>query len=107
MATQAVFKKTPVIGAFNTVFGIAGLIVGLVMCFVFLPFGVLCLIGAIIYLVIGLKGLKGVWVGNCPYCGRPKVEVSKEPGAATCPRCKQRIIGGEGAFFTLKEISER
>lgn len=107
MATDAVFKKMPLVGTFNIVFGIVGLVVSLILCFVFLPLGLICLFGAIIFLAVGIKGVQGAWIGSCPYCGRPKVEISKEPGAANCPKCKQRVICDNGAFYTLKEISER
>ena len=107
MGTQAVFKKTPIVGALNIAFGIAGLLVGLILCFVFLPLGLLCLLGAIIYLAVGTKGLQGAWVGSCPYCSRPNLEVPKEPGAANCPKCKQRVICSSGIFLTMREISER
>lgn len=107
MATEAVLKKTPVVGTFNIAVGIVGLVVSLILCFVFLPLGLIYLIGSIIYLALGIKGVQGVWIGSCPYCGRPKVEVSKEPGARNCPKCKQRVICDNGAFYTLKEISGR
>ena len=68
----------------------AVIFVGIVLCVIFLPLGLIVIVGALFMPIMGI----GMRTGQCPNCRQP-LRITKP---AKCPRCAHRISVMQGRF---------
>jgi hypothetical protein len=66
---------------------------GIVFLVIFFPLGIINIIVGIAMLSMG----KEIYSGTCPFCNGV-VNMDSSEGAATCPKCKKRVIARNDFF---------
>ena len=71
--------------------GIIGLFCSLVGLIIFLPLGILAIIGSVMILLSGYITIKGTSDVVCPYCSKPQ-KLMKGEETLKCSHCKKRSV---------------
>lgn len=89
-------KKNPLLGGVLIVIGA----IGSVFSLLFLPIGIISLIGGIFVLTMGVSLCVGLAKVNCPYCGKPR-QIQRNSVNMKCPYCKKTSVRDGDELHTV------